>query len=375
MHEAIDIQAVKKVVIKIGTSTLTTETGRIDHAHLRHLVEQIGWLVGTGRNVIVVTSAAIAAGVEALGLEERPTAIPELQAAASVGQGMLLHEYTRLFAEMGITVGQVLLTQNDVTHRNQYLNARNTLKTLLDLGTVPIVNENDATAVDEIKLGDNDTLASIVANVAEMDLLVLLSDVEGLYTCDPRDGGESCLLSVVEEITPEIEELAGGAGTKFASGGMFTKLQAAKAVTFGGMGMIIADGRRANVIRDLFEGEKLGTAFLPRKRRMASRRLWIAFGKQPTGTVVVDEGARKALVGQGRSLLPAGVTGVKGEFSVGDTVDVEDSEGRVFARGLTNFSSQEVRRIQGLRSSEAAELVPDAESEELIHRDCLVILR
>lgn len=237
MHKAIDFNKIRRVVLKVGTSTITTSSGRLDHEQISRLVDQFSWLANSGKQVVVVTSGAIGAGVEALGLKERPTAIPELQASASVGQGMLLHEYTKRFAEHGLKVGQILLTQADITHREQYLNSRNALRTLLDLGVVPIVNENDATAVDEIKFGDNDMLGALVANLIEADLLVLLSDIEGLYDSDPRLGGDAHLLDTVEEITPEIEQLAGGAGTRFGSGGMFTKVQAAKVVTFGGIAM------------------------------------------------------------------------------------------------------------------------------------------
>ncbi|MCL5292341.1 MAG: glutamate 5-kinase [Actinobacteria bacterium] len=375
MRSGIDFGQVRRVVVKVGTSTITTSSGRIDHDQLKSLVDQFAWLVESGRQVVVVTSAAIAAGVEALGLKERPASIPELQAAASVGQGLLLHEYARRFAEKGTKVGQVLLTQLDVTHREQYLNARNALQTLLELGAVPIVNENDATGVDEIKFGDNDLLAALVANIVEANLLVLLTDIDGLFSCDPRLGDDACLLEVVDEITPEIEELAGGAGSRFGSGGMFTKVQAAKVVTYGGTGMVIANGRRPAIIKEIFEGEKAGTLFLPSKKRIDSRRLWIAFGKIAAGTIAVDEGAKNALMNRGKSLLPAGITDVKGDFSVGDAVDIADQAGDVFAKGLTNYSREEVERIKGLRSDEVSSKLPEAESEEVIHRDCLVILR
>ncbi|MCL4499220.1 MAG: glutamate 5-kinase [Chloroflexi bacterium] len=372
MRKRIDLERVRRVVIKVGSSTITTESGRIDH---KNLVEQCAWLVRSGRHVVVVTSAAIAAGVEALGLKERPTSMPELQAAASVGQGMLLHEYAKRFAEEGLKVGQVLLTQHDITHRQQYLNARNALRAVLEFGAVPIVNENDATAVDEIKFGDNDLLAALVANIVEADLLVLLSDVDGLYSCDPKLREGACLIDVVEEITPEVEELAGGAGTRFGSGGMFTKVQAAKVAAYGGIGMIITKGRKTDVVKELFSGAKLGTEFLPSKKALDGKRLWIAFGKMASGTVMVDQGAKRALTEGGKSLLPAGVTAVEGEFSEGDAVNIADPDGKVFAKGLTNYSSEEVERIKGLRSEQLLEKLPSAESDEVIHRDYLVIFR
>lgn len=374
MRANIDIERSKRIVVKVGTSTITTESGGVDHAQLKTLTDQVANLVRSGKQVVVVTSGAIAAGVEALGLKKRPSAIPELQAAASVGQGLLLHEYARRLSEHGIKVGQVLLAQSDVAHRQQFLNARNAFRTLLDFGVVPIVNENDATAVDEIKLGDNDLLAAIVTNIAEADLLILLTDTDGLYSCDPRLGNAH-LIEVVSDITPEIEELAGGAGSCFSSGGMYTKVQAAKAATYGGVAVVVANGRRPNVLEEIIEGEGVGTLFSPSRRRIDSRRLWIAFGKTSMGIIRVDAGARRALEDGGKSLLPAGVVGAEGDFSVGDAVDVVDERGEVFAKGLTNYSRDEIEIIKGLRSDEISSALSDAESDEVIHRDCLVILR
>lgn len=328
-----------------------------------------------GYQVIIVSSGAIAAGVEGLGLKSRPKTIPELQAAASVGQGMLLDEYATIFGSYGLKVGQVLLTQYDVTHRQQYLNARNALKTLLKLGIVPIVNENDATAVDEIKFGDNDTLAALVANLVGADILILLSDIDGLYTCDPKKQGEACLIGEVGEITTEIEGLAGGTGTSFGSGGMVTKLQAARIAIFAQVGMIIANGRKENILIDIMAGKRVGTFFVPRKKKLSGHKLWIAFGKAAAGSVVVDNGAVNALISSGKSLLPAGVVSSEGSFQEGDAINVKDLKGQVFAKGIVNFSSEEVEKIKGLKTSEVLEKYPDTMNEEVIHRDCLVILR
>lgn len=328
-----------------------------------------------GYQVIIVTSGAIAAGVEGLGLKSRPTAMPELQAAASVGQGLLLHEYATLFSKHDLKVGQVLLTQYDIIHRQHYLNSRSALKTLLKLGIVPIVNENDATAVDEIKFGDNDTLAALVSNLVNADILILLSDIEGLYTCDPRQVGESELIHEVEEITCEIEELAGGVGSRFSSGGMVTKIQAARIAVFAQIGMVIANGRRENVLTDIMDGREIGTFFVPRKKKLSGHKLWIAFGKVAIGSITVDDGAARALISAGKSLLPAGIVGVEGEFQEGDAVNVKDLHGHMFAKGITNYSSEEIDQIKGLRSSEVMERFSDSMNEEVIHRDCLVILR
>lgn len=322
-----------------------------------------------------MSSGAIAAGVEGMGLKSRPKAIPELQAAASVGQGLLLHEYATLFGAHGIKVGQVLLTQYDITRRQQYLNSRNALKTLLKLGIVPIINENDATAVDEIKFGDNDTLAALVANLVRADILILLSDIDGLYTGDPRRQNGSSLIGEVRDITAEIEHLAGGAGTQFGSGGMVTKVQAAKIAVFAQVGMFIANGRAKNVLIDIMDGEETGTFFVPRTKRLSALKLWIAFGKAATGSVTVDDGAADVLTTAGKSLLPAGVIGSEGDFQEGDAVSIKDSQGQIFAKGITNFSRKEIDLIRGLKSSEIIKKYPDGVSEEVIHRDCLVILR
>jgi glutamate 5-kinase len=343
---------------------------------LQNITSQLAGLKSRGYEVIIVSSGAIAAGVEGLGLQARPTAIPELQAAASVGQGLLLHEYATLFNKYNLRVGQVLLTQFDIIHRQQYLNSRNALSTLLDLGIVPIVNENDVTAVDEIRFGDNDTLAALVANLVQADVLVLLSDIDGLYTCDPRKQGEdACLIDQVTDITDDIAGLAGGAGTHFGSGGMVTKLQAARIAVFGKVGMFIANGRKENILVDIMDRKAVGTFFVPRAKGLSAHKLWIAFGKATDGTITVDDGAANALIRGGKSLLPAGIVASEGQFEGGDAVDIKDLKGRIFAKGITNYSFEEVTQIKGLQSAEVLSQYPDFVDEEVIHRDCLVILR
>lgn len=374
MEEVGTTEKFKRIVIKIGTSVLTTETGRVDFEQLKNLVSQLSVLAKKGHQVILVTSGAIAVGVEAIGLERRPTTIPGLQAAASVGQGLLIQKYAELFGQSHLNVGQILLTQYDFTFREHYLNAKNTLEKLLELKVIPIINENDTTAVEEIRYGDNDGLAALVSCLAEADLLILLSDIEGLFSSDPRQDKKAKLIDVIEEINPEIEELAGGAGTHFGSGGMATKLEAAKIVTSAQIGMAVADGRRPQVLLDIVAGKPVGTFFKPKKKKIASRKLWIAFAKNARGTIIVDEGAKEALLKKGKSLLPAGVVSCQGAFDAGDAVDVADGKGRVFARGLTSFNSIELGRIKGLKSSQIATILPDAANEEVIHRDCLVIL-
>lgn len=341
---------------------------------MKNIVDQVSKLHLAGYEIIVVSSGAIAAGVEGLNLESRPTAIPELQAAASVGQGILLHEYATLFEKYGIKVGQVLLTQYDVVHRQQYLNSRNALNTLLKSGIVPIINENDVTAVDEIKFGDNDTLAALVSNLVRADVLILLSDIDGLCTSDPRKAEQARLVDEVSDLTSDIEQLAGGVGSSFSSGGMLTKVQAARIAMFASVGMVIANGRQENVLIDIMDAKHVGTFFIPRKKRLSGRKLWIAFGKTTAGSIVVDEGAASALVSRGKSLLPAGIVDKKGEFQEGDAVNIVDINGHIVAKGITNFSSKEISKIKGLKSEEVRCEYPDCENEEVIHRDCLVVL-
>lgn len=360
------------LVVKIGSSTLTDVTGKVDSDHIDNLAAQIADVYSQGWQVAVVSSGAIACGLEALGTPERPTQIADLQAAASVGQGRLIHRWTEALARHSIAAGQILLTQSDFAHREHYLNARNALRRLIELRVVPIVNENDATAVQEIRMGDNDTLAAMVACTIQADLLILLSDVDGL--CDPES--ETCVPHITE-ITPEIEAMAGGSAGRFGSGGMATKVGAAKIVTNYGIGMVIADGRMPDVIvqavrRPAGAGAP-GSYFAPLARNITDRKAWIAFGRLPKGDIMVDSGAVKAISVSG-SLLAAGVTGAAGRFGVGDTVNVVDENGRVVARGLTNYSAEEVSRIKGRKSSELLETLGEDFIESVIHRDSLVLL-
>lgn len=331
-------------------------------------------LVSEGNQVLLVTSGAIAAGIEGLGLSKRPSAIKELQAAASVGQGLLNHQYSVLFGEHDLKVGQILLTLPDFSARQQYLNARNTLETLLDMGVVPVINENDTTAVDEIKFGDNDTLAALVTNLIQAEMLIMLGDTEGFCTTDPQQGEEVCILEEITEITPEIEAFAGEAGTPFGSGGMVTKLEAAKIVTAAGHAVVIAPGFRRDVLKEVARGEKIGTFFAPRAKKVSSRKLWMAFGKIPQGRIIIDDGAKQALAKRGKSLLPAGVIGCEGDFLVGDTVEVVGESGQIFARGVTNLSAGELSRVKGMKSEDVRRVLPEVASAEVIHRDHLVLL-
>lgn len=366
---------VRRIVVKIGSSTITSESGNLDLKKLESLIEDISKLKNKGFDIILVSSGAIAAGVERLALSKRPTLIPELQAAASVGQGLLIEQYSNLFKKYGLNVGQVLLTQSDTTHRQQYLNARNTIDKLIEFGVIPIINENDTTAIDEIRFGDNDTLAALVASLTNADLLIILTDIEGLFTDDPRINKEAKLISRVDEITEEIETLAGGIGSNLAVGGMVTKIEAAKVATFSGIGMIIANGRRKNVLEEIISSKPVGTFFAPAKKEIVGRKRWIAFGRISKGKIIVDDGAKNALCLKGKSLLPAGVIQGEGDFIAGDAVDIVDTNGCVFARGLTNYSASELGQIKGLKTSEISSVLSDDFEQEVIHRDCLVILK
>lgn len=363
----------QKIVIKIGSSCITSPSGRLDRSQMARLVREISEVKKRGHEIIIVSSGAIAAGVESLDLKKRPREIPKLQAAAAVGQGLLMHMYSTLFSQQGIGVGQILLTQEDTTRRQQYINAKNTISTLLKFGVIPIINENDSVAVEEIKFGDNDTLAALVSSLANADLLVILSDIEGLCSMDPHLCDHPKIISEVEEISPEIEEIAGGAGSGRSRGGMVTKIQAARIATFSSIGVIIADGRKEGILEEILAGKEVGTYFKPRKEKVASLKRWIAFGRQCRGKIVIDPGAVKAIREDGRSLLPVGILQVEGEFESGDNVDLTDGEGKLVARGVTNFSHQEVRRIAGLRSEEIIRKYGRDYGSEVVHRDLMVV--
>ena len=355
------------VVVKIGSTSLVGPSGEPEHDRLATLVNDLADLRDQGMKVVLVSSGAIAAGLEPLGFRTRPTDIPSLQAAAAVGQGRLFNSYSRLLAERGLTAAQVLLTRYDFMHRQQYLNARNTLQRLLAVGAVPVVNENDTVAVDEIRFGDNDRLAALVANLVRAKLLLLLTDTKGLHSADPRRDPDAPVIDEVDRITPELERAAGGRGSEISSGGMASKLAAAWVATFSGVGVVVASASEPDVLARSTTGDSVGTYFHPHPRRVSARRLWIAFGQPPRGTVIVDEGAKRAVIGDNRSLLAVGVVGVAGAFQPGDTVDLASGDDGVFARGLVRFSSEELDSAKGRRTGELA-------GREVIHRDQLIVL-
>ena len=360
------------VVAKIGTSSITDDHGEVALAAIDKLCAEIAALRGAGHRVVLVTSGAIAAGLPALGLSGvRPTDIATLQAISAVGQSRLMSEYNRALAGHGLVGGQVLLAPLDFVHRSQYLHARGTLVRLLDLGVVPVVNENDAVADDEIRFGDNDRLAALVANLVAADLLVMLTDAPGLLGSDPRLDADAPLIEEIVEIDHALERVAGGRGTDRGSGGMVSKLAAAKMASWSGVRVVIAAAGRPGVLTGALDGEAgVGTVVRPRPGRLSARKLWIAFAVGSSGVVTVDEGARRALVDRRKSLLAAGVTEVKGKFEPEDAVEIAGPEGKVFAKGLASMSSTDVAIVAGRRSED----LPDGYPREVVHRDDLVTL-
>ena len=373
--ERAKIAQAKRVVVKVGTSTITYSNGKINYEKIEKLARIMTDLQNQGKEMILVSSGAGAAGVGRMGLEAKPSTIPGKQACAAVGQGILMHIYERLFGEYGQVVAQVLLTKADMVNRHSYANARNALQEMISWGVIPIINENDVVAIDEFKIGDNDNLSALVASLADADLDILLSDIDGLYTANPKTHPEARLVSVVEEVTPEIEATAGGAGSKNATGGMLTKLQAAKNAMSAGIALIIANGEDLEILRKIMRGEPVGTLFVPRESRLRFRNQWLAFGSRISGKVIVDEGLAKALRQKGGcSILPVGITGVEGSFESGDTVSVLDQEGHELARGMTNYNAEDLDLIKGCRTSQIEEKIGYKHYDEAIHRDNLVVL-
>ena len=367
----------KRLVIKIGSSTLTTSESSIDYAYLQTVADQIAIVKAAGWQPVIVTSAAIACGLEALGIEKRPGDMPSLQAAASVGQSALSTAYAEVFEPHGIVTSTVLLTRRDTADRVAYLHARDTLLRLLDLGVVPIVNENDTVSVEQIRFGDNDTLAALTACLIEADLMVILSDIEGLYDANPHFHPDAKLIARVEAIGPDIMAVAGEAGTTVGSGGMITKIKAARVLMVAGIPMVICHGRRERAIVDAAAGEDVGTRFVAARKphEITPKKLWIALGDAARGALEVDDGAKAALTGKGSSLLSVGVRSVEGRFDAGDIVDIKDGAGHLFARGKVAFSCDETSLAIGRTRSQlqANRLLASLADKPLVHRDELVV--
>ncbi len=362
----------RTVVVKVGSSSITRKAERgIDEEAVWALCSQVADLNSHGHRVVLVSSGAVAAGWFALSEGERPSDLATLQAASAVGQHRLMRVYDDAFARRGLSVGQVLLAPLDFVHRQQYLHARKTLVRLLELGVVPIVNENDATSDDEIRFGDNDRLAALVAHLVGADVLVMLTDAPGLLSADPRKDANASLIEEVLEVDQRLEAVASGPGSDLGSGGMASKLAAAKIAAWSGVQTVIADATRPGVLAEsLVPDAKIGTVFRPRPRRLPARKLWIAFAVGVQGTLVVDEGARRALVERDASLLPAGVISVDGKFAPESAVEIAGDDGVVFAKGLARHGSDLIRSWAGRRSSE----LPANSAHEVVHRDDLVVL-
>lgn len=365
----------KRIVVKVGTSTITYSNGKRNFSQIDRLARELSDLQNQGKEMILVTSGAVAVGVDRLGLPKKPDTIPGKQAAAAVGQGVLMHTYEKFFADYGQVVAQVLLTKTESIDRHRYTNSRNTFMELLKQGVIPIVNENDVVALDELKIGDNDNMSALVAGIVDADLVIILSDIDGLYTANPQTNPDAELVSLVTEITPEIEASAGGVGSARGTGGMATKIQAAKAATSSGINLVIASGTEKNAIPRIVNGENIGTLFVSRENRLQFRKRWLAFGARIQGSVVVDAGCAEAIhKAGGCSILPAGVVAVEGCFEPGSTISVKDGDGHELARGLSHYSSEELEKIKGCKSCDIEDIIGHKNYDEIIHRDDLVIL-
>ena len=363
------------VVVKVGSSTLTTKDGAVDEGYISMLCEQVCALHEEGHPVAIVTSGAAAAGRERLGFDSRPTDIPSLQACAAAGQAALTEVYAKELAKRGVACGQVLLTRRDVVDREGYLNARNTLDRLLELGAVPVVNENDTVSVSEFAFGDNDMLGAIVSALIGASLYIVLSDVEGLYTADPGVDSNASLIKKVDAIDRRISDMAGGAGSSVGTGGMASKIRAARAMLACGIPMVVCNGRDPSVLMDIVHGEDVGTRFENKTAQSHSngRKLWIGLAEVPRGVVTVDEGAARAIVREGASLLPVGIRSTKGTYTEGDVIRIVDQNNVELARGVTRYSSEDMVRIRGLKLDVIGRFLPHKEGVPAVHRDEMLV--
>ncbi|HTN05085.1 MAG TPA: glutamate 5-kinase [Planctomycetaceae bacterium] len=366
------VRRARTIVVKVGTNVLSTDDDRLDSDRIASLAEQIRRLVESGRKVVLVSSGAIGAGMGLLGLRERPKDLSHLQAAAATGQAHLIHLYDKHLRPHGFHAAQLLLTANDFKSRARYLNVRNTLLTLAEFPTVPIVNENDTVSTEEIKLGDNDRLAAMVANLIRADLLIVLSVVDGLLTGDPTDPA-SQRIPLVERFDEELMSLVGASKSSRGTGGMRTKLEAVQTATAVGTNVMIANGKRPQILDEIFAGEDVGTLFLAEQEAVPAWKRWIGYTLPPKGKLVLDDGARRAVEQQGKSLLAIGVTAVEGDFEKGEVVSLVDLRGEEFARGLTNYDSGTVGRVAGKWVDEISALLGAMRYDEVIHRDNLVV--
>ncbi len=372
MNRKVITDKARRLVLKLGSRVLTAKGRTLSQVVFDRLAREISSAKKEGHEIVMVSSGAIAAGMGRLGLLEKPKTIPGKQAAAAIGQSQLMWNYERAFTFYGEKVAQILLTRDDLSNRNRYLNARNTLLTLLDMGIIPIINENDTVVVEEIKFGDNDNLSALVTNLASADLLIIMSDIDGLYDKDPRVHKNAKLIPYVPHVTLEMEKKASGTSSPISIGGMVTKLQAARKAALFGVPTILANGMAEGALERILRGEEVGTFFDSEASKLASRKHWIAFTLEPLGKITVDEGARKAIQHKGKSLLPSGVLRAEGRFGLGDPVLLVDPHGQGFAKGLVNYSSEEINKIRGLRTSDVESRLGYKYGDEIIHRDDLV---
>jgi glutamate 5-kinase len=368
------LKKVRRIVVKIGSRVLTLENNGLDREFMKQLAAQIARLKGEGCEVVIVSSGAVAAGRKELGIVGKPRTIPQKQAAAAIGQSRLMWAYEEAFSTFGHKVAQILLTGDDLSDRLRFLNARSTIETLLACGVIPIINENDTVVVDEIKFGDNDNLSALVTNLTEAGLLVVLTDIDGFYDADPRTNKDARLIPLVEGITKKVEQAAGGSTSTVGTGGMATKLAAAKKAGKFGVPTLMVNGKTPGILDRAMAGEEVGTLFLAAKESFTSRKHWIAYTLRPKGRILIDEGACTVLSQHGRSLLPSGVVRVEGEFDRGDCVRVCGPDGAEFARGIAAYSHKEIAAIMGRKSSEIETILGYKYGDEIIHRDNMVVL-
>ena len=364
----------RRIVVKVGSSILASVEKGLHYDVFSHLTKEISDLKRQGYEIVLVSSGAIAAGMEKLGYKTRPQAITQKQATAAVGQTRLMNIYENYFSRYQQMVAQVLLTHDDLSHRRRFLNARNTLLTLLELGIIPIINENDTVVVDEIKVGDNDNLSALITNLIGADLLIILTDIEGLCDSDPRVNPNARCISLVEDIDADTEQIAGGTKSQMSVGGMVSKIQAARKASRFGIPTVVARGTKEGVLHQILKGKEIGTLILSKGEALSSRKHWIAFNPKPKGDVTVDDGAKKAIVQKGKSLLPSGVVKIKGSFDRGDLVTCLGPRGKEFARGLVNYSATELEKIKGQRSDQIESILGYKYSDEVIHRNDLAVL-
>jgi len=368
------ISEVKRVVLKIGSSMLTDSDGNLLDARFGDIAEQVSGLREKGIEVIIVSSGAIASGMKKLGIEDRATDIHTKQAIAACGQSSLIWSYEKAFSRFNINVAQILLTHNGFSDRKRFLIARKTVQRLLEMGIIPVVNENDTVAIEEIMIGDNDNLAALVTSLTEADLMILLTNIDGIYKEDPRKNKNAEFIPVIIEVDDEIENIDGGTTGKTTTGGMKTKIEAVKKASAFGVASVVANGENSEAINKIFSGEDYGTFVMPSQDKLRARKHWIAYNLKASGEIVLDQGAKEAISNKGKSLLPSGINKVQGSFGFGDCIICLDESGEEVARGITSYSSEELQKIAGVKTTEIEKILGYKYSDEVIHRDDLAVV-